>query len=378
VGLGVAVLALVRPGNALLLAFALFPLVLGGPWRDRLRWAAAFAVAAALPLAAWSVQNGVRYGDYALARGGNAIIPFYRAFITDHIISPDNGPASRRLALAMQEHLLTREPYKAYGVTLDQLFRNGSFRTHEDLYLLSDHVFGWNDDYKILRDAGIEGVRAHPRTYASGVLGTIWSELDGPYFRVVGAAAPERARRSPGTTGETVVIHGRRLPKPSEGQPIPGGQVVWISRPDQSIRQVWTSPTAYHFAFERPGERTRFEAIERETQSLFGNLPHRQGNVQLALRLNQLSRWYPRPWLWILVGLVSLVVRRPRGTKTLVALALSALLVVVLNALGLFADPHFILPVAPAFVLFGLGGLLGTKAAGASRASPATRPAPPS
>jgi hypothetical protein len=37
------------------------------------------------------------------------------------------------------------------------------------------------------------------------------------------------------------------------------------------------------------------------------------------------------------------------------------LLVVFLNALGLFADLHFVLPVAPAFVLLGLGGLLGTR-----------------
>ena len=37
-------------------------------------------------------------------------------------------------------------------------------------------------------------------------------------------------------------------------------------------------------------------------------------------------------------------------------------LVVSLNALGLFADLHFVLPVAPAFVLLGLGGVLGARA----------------
>ena len=63
--------------------------------------------------------------------------------------------------------------------------------------------------------------------------------------------------------------------------------------------------------------------------------------------------------MWILLGLVTLVVRRPRGSAALIALALSAFTVVLLNALGLFADLHFILPVAPAFVLFGLAGLFG-------------------
>jgi hypothetical protein len=157
------------------------------------------------------------------------------------------------------------------------------------------------------------------------------------------------------------VIHGRTLPEPTEGEPIPAGQVVWISRPDQSIRQVWTSPTRWHFEFERPGERARFAAIQREVNALFAALPNRNGNAQLGLRLNQLSRWYPRPWMWILLGLVAIGWRRPRGWPFLVALALAAFAVVLLNALGLFADLHFVLPVAPAFVLLGLGGLLGLR-----------------
>ena len=183
VGLGIALLALVRPGNAVLIAFAVFPFVLPGSWRDRLRWAGAVALATALPLAAWSVHNGIRFDTWALARGGNAIVPFYRAFITDHIISPENGENSRRLAAAMREHLLTRDPYRSYGVTLDGLFERGSFRVHEDLYLLSDEVFGWNSDYEILRKAGVEGVRAHPSVYARGVAGTVWDELSKAQFR---------------------------------------------------------------------------------------------------------------------------------------------------------------------------------------------------
>ena len=163
----IALLALVRPGNAVLLAFVVVPAPRSaGTWRDRLAGRPRSSLAAVLPLLAWSMHNGVRFDSWALARGGNAIVPFYRAFITDHIVSPENGEESRRLAAAMQQHLLTREPYRSYGVTLDQLFRDGSFRVHEDLYLLSDEVFGWDSDYRVLRDAGVEGVRAHPGTYA--------------------------------------------------------------------------------------------------------------------------------------------------------------------------------------------------------------------
>jgi hypothetical protein len=351
-GLGVALLAFIRPGNAVLAAFVLFPLALRGRPTDRVRLAGAFLVAALLPLAAWTVLNGVRFGDYTLARGGNAVIPFYRAFISDRIVSPANGPSSRRLADAIERHLLTRDPYKAYGVTLSRVFASGSFRIHEDLYLLSDRVFGWKSDYSILRRAGVEAVRKHPGTYASGVLHTVWHQLSRSYFR---APAITTHAQEPTTTTSG------GLPQPTEGQPIPAGQNVWISRPDNSIEDVWTSGTEHHFVFHKPSQRPRFDEIVSERDALAGNLPDRHGNAALALRLNQLSRWFPRPIVWIAVGLLGLAFRRPRGSTALVALAASALLVIVFNALGLFADPHFALPVAPAFVLLGAGALLGRR-----------------
>ena len=188
---------------------------------------------------------------------------------------------------------------------------------------------------------------------------TVWDELAKAQFRV--PSAKQAAGGSESSKQSTVVIGGKRLPEPSEGEPIPAGQVVWISRPDQSIRQVWTSPTEWHFEFDHPGDRPRFEQITGDVNDLFDALPHRSGNEQLALRLNQLSRWFPRPWMWILLGLVAVAVRRPRGWPLLVALSLAAFAVVFLNALGLFADLHFVLPVAPAFLLLGLAGLLGER-----------------
>lgn len=357
-GVAVALTALVRPGNAVLLGFVLFPLALGGPWRSRLAWAGAFAAAALLPLAAWAVHNGLRFGDYTLARGGNAVVPFYRAFISDRIIAPDHGPASRRLADAIQRHLLTHEPYRSYGVTLDRVFRSGSFRIHEDLYLLSDQVFGWKSDYSVLRDAALEAIADKPGAYASGVATTVWQQLSESFFRPL----PESGARSPRRPA-TIVVRGRRLPAPSEGEPIPAGQNVWISRPDNRIRQVWTSPTEYRVVFRNPRDRPRFQRITGEVERLLAALPQRTGNAELSLRLNQLSRWFPPPIVWIGVGLVGLLARRPRGARIAVALALAALAVTLLNALGLFADRHFVLPVAPAFVLLGAVGLLGRRAA---------------
>jgi hypothetical protein len=253
----------------------------------------------------------------------------------------------------MQKRLLTRDPYRSYGVTLNELFERGSFRVHEDLYVFSDQVFGWNNDYAVLRDAGIEGVRAHPLTYTANVAGSIWHQLSRSYFRNLGSSAPASSATP------TVVVKGNRLPQPSEGQPIPSGQKAWISTPKQVVRQVWTSPTQWHFAFATREDRARFGRIKVEVSRLFARLPHRDANARLALRLNQASRWYPRPDLWIAVGLIGIALRRPRRSSVLIALGLAAFLVVLLNALGQYADRHFILPVAPAFVLFGLGALLG-------------------
>ena len=139
VGLAASVTVLARPGSIVLLVFVLLPLALRGTWRSRLRWSGAFTAAALVPLALWTLHNGLRF-DYWGTRAGATRSSLYRAFITDHIVRADNGPASRRLATAMQRDLLTQGSYRAYSVTLDELFRKGSFRVHEDLYLLSDEA----------------------------------------------------------------------------------------------------------------------------------------------------------------------------------------------------------------------------------------------
>jgi hypothetical protein len=171
-------------------------------------------------------------------------------------------------------------------------------------------------------------------------------------------------------------VRGQSLPAPTEGEPIPAGQNVWISRPDNSIRDVWTSATHHHFVFLKPEQKPRFDQILRERDSLFAALPHRKPNSEVALRLNQFSRWYPRLIIWIVVGLLALAIRRPRESSTLVALGLAALLVIAFNALGLFADPHFALPVAPAFVLLAAGALLGPRRQPGSPLRPKRRRTP--
>src|SRR5712691_5244611 len=90
VGAGVGILTLIRPGNAALLVLALLPLAIRAPWRTRVVSAVAFLAPAVALLVGWTIHNGVLYGDYTFARGGDATIPFYRAFVTDKIVRPSN------------------------------------------------------------------------------------------------------------------------------------------------------------------------------------------------------------------------------------------------------------------------------------------------
>jgi len=366
----VALLVLVRPGNQALLVLALLPLVLALPWRTRVASSAAFAAAMLFILGAWTAHNGLRFGDYTLARGGNSRLPFERVFLTERIVSPENGPASRKLARAVERDLLPEEPYRSYGIGLADFFSDPSPRMKDDLGALATRLWGWENDERILRDVGIEAVRAHPGTYAWGVTTTVWNLLRLSVYRDLTSAAGASGAAtdsdvgpmpagSPPEVGATIVVDGRTLPEPSEGERIPAPHEGGPTTRDRRIYTVWTSPTEHHLVFVHKGDEDRYEALHRRIAELSGNLPDRNGNATLALRLNQSSRWFPPPVLWLLLGLVGLVIRRPRNALAMSTPALAAAIVIVLSALAIAAIPHYSVPVTPAFVLLAAGGLLG-------------------
>jgi hypothetical protein len=362
VGAGVALLVLVRPGNQALLVLALVPLALPGAWRTRLVSAAAFAGAAVLLLGLWTVHNGVRFGDYTVARGGNARLPFERAFLNDRIVRPENGSDSRKIATAVETELLPEEPYRSYGVRLDDFFSDPSPRMKDDLGALANRLDGWGSDERLLRDVGIEAVLAHPGTYARGVSATIYRLLRWPILRPEPADVEEPAVPSEGEDArDTIVVDGRTLPRPSEGERIPSPHFAGPTTSDGSIYAVWTSPSEHHLVFVHPGDEERYDALHREIDRLGGNLPDRTGSAFAVRSFNLASRGFPPPSLWLAVGLVGLFVRRPRNVLALVTPAIAAVVVVVLNALAIPAIPHYSVPVAPALLLLASASLLGPR-----------------
>jgi hypothetical protein len=351
VGAGVGVLSLIRPGNQVLLVLAVLPLVLRASWRTRVVSAAAFALPAVVLLGGWALHNGIRYDNYTVARGGNATVPFFRTFVTDKIVRPSNGPASRELARVVARDLIPKEPYRSYAITLDEFFTEASPRMQVDLLALSDRRKGWHSNYSWLRDIGVEAVRAHPARYLRGVAGSVSGMLRVPLYREVDQGGGGQAGSA------TVVIGGKRLPAPTEGEPIPAAHEGGVTTPDGSIYTVWTSPSEHHLVFVHPGAKRRYDALHRRMDELVANLPDRGGSPALVRRVNDASRWFPPPVLWLVLAIIVFAWRRPNRALALAVPAVAALLVILLTALGLPTESHYSVPVAPAFVFGAFAGL---------------------
>ena len=174
-GVGIAILTLTRPASQVLLVAVLLPLLVAWPWKPRLTGAAILLVAAVLPLAAWATVNWVRYDEPAVARGGTVWVPFFRIFLDDRAIDPDNGSASRRLGDAIQRDVLTLPPYRRLGVDLDTYLQGGSNFEVMRLIKLSDEVFGRGDNYHVLFDAALEAAWAKPGLVLGGTADNVWT-----------------------------------------------------------------------------------------------------------------------------------------------------------------------------------------------------------
>jgi hypothetical protein len=126
--MGVAVivflLVLNRPGNQTFALCILLPLFIPGEtFRRRAVLCASFLITYAAAVVAFCSLNYLRYGEFCVARFGNAHLPFYRLFVQEHVISPNHGPASSRLAGFVAEKVLTNPVYQQYEITQDVFFR---------------------------------------------------------------------------------------------------------------------------------------------------------------------------------------------------------------------------------------------------------------
>jgi hypothetical protein len=376
VGGAAAATALARPAFQLLVLVAALPLVLRLPWRKRLACVTACAGVALAVLGSWTVANGLRYDDYTVARGSGAFFPFYRAFTTDHIVRPGNGPASRELADAVRRTLLPEEPYRSYGITLEDFFTRGGAREFEDVVGITDRLWGWDSDYAHMRAVGVEAVKAHPLRYVSDVGETILEELWKPLFVALpngdveepsdaSTPAPDPALPNgdvEGPSDASKPAPSPALPVPSEGEQIPAAhQGFFSTTPDGHIRERWTSPVDHSLVFATQEMQRRYDKTARDAANLLAKVPPYEGNEWLTLQFSRSSKLFPPPVLWLVAGLVGLVVRRPKRLGLALALAGAAVLVVGFQALAIYTIVEFAIPVAPAVIVLGAAGLVGTR-----------------
>ena len=363
-GVGMAILVLIRPANEILLPLALVPLLVPVAWGRRIAWSAACLAGAVVLLGAWAVHNDVRYGDLTVARGGRAWVPFLKVFTDDGTISPENGEPSRRLAALVRTEVLARPPYRDLRVPLDAYLANGSNYETVRLIALSDSVLGRDENYGVLFDSALEAIRAHPRTYARGVGHTFWQFL---VQRPLREGIAPRAQTAPATPARTFTSDGVVLPNPQAHvlvEAVPYG-FVWCAS-DYIDSCTLSDPS---LVWSDTKTQARYREIVAQVRKWDAELPSRTGVAFVPEILNRITPRFPRPPLWLAVGLIAMILRRPAGWRTMVVLWVGAFLVLLVHAASQGVAPEFALPLYPVFIVTALGALAGDRKPAGSLAS---------
>lgn len=116
-------LILNRPGNQVLVLCAFFPLFhFNIAWKRRMILSLVFLISYGLCYVAFSSYNYARVRVFQVSTLGNAVMPFYRLYLQDALISPDNGPKSIELVRLVEKEILPLDMFKKYQIDRDIFF----------------------------------------------------------------------------------------------------------------------------------------------------------------------------------------------------------------------------------------------------------------
>jgi hypothetical protein len=181
-GLLTFLLVINRPANQLLIAACFLPLLgflisqspkitIGGRLVCSLL---AVSLATGLTLS-YMCYNLWKNDQFCIARLGGVHIPFYRMFLHERLIRPENGPRSAELADLARRKVLPHETFQKYGIDERAFFQFTTSRMFDALFRASVEERGWDNDFQLFKDAGWESMRANPKefwfSYIDGVYG---------------------------------------------------------------------------------------------------------------------------------------------------------------------------------------------------------------
>jgi hypothetical protein len=358
VGLGLltAALTLTRPASqVLVLAACAAALLAGGARRTRLTRLGIAATAAIVPLVLWAGLNAIRYDDFTVARGGKAWVPFFKV-LSLKTIEPSNGPASRRLAAAIEHDVLTLPEYRGLHVDLRTYLHSPSNLEAIRLIALSDRDFGRSSNYDVLFDTSWEAIRHSPGAYVDSFARTFKHFL---WFRF--SLEPVRQEPPPPPGPRVLRVDGKPSPSPEAVSPVAqaaGYGFVWCPT-DAIDRCIFRQPEQ---VFPSATQQQRYVELTDRIRDWNSQLPLRNGARWLGAKLGTLSWDLPgAPIVWLVLGSIGIALRRPRGWPALIVLVLAGLAVLFVHALSQEPQAEFSIPLTPMFALAAVAAIFGKR-----------------
>jgi hypothetical protein len=217
-------------------------------------------------------------------------------------------------------------------------------------------VLGRDENYEVLFDSALEAIREHPGTYLRGVADTFWEFLRQKPLR---ENVEPREQTAPDPPAPTYESDGDVLPNPQAMVLVVGVPYgfVWCAS-DYIDSCTLADPSQ---AWADPATQERYREVVAQVREWDAELPARAGGSFVPEVLNRITPRYPTPVLWLAVGVVALLWRRPRGWRAIVLLWAAAFLVLLIHAASQGLAPEFALPLYPVFIVTALCALAGDR-----------------